>query len=169
MLAQPVPLAEAVALDDGLGGLAIAVYRTDSACVPTIEFSPMPSGEQEASRFAYVDAPEIQVRRLEAVNAGLSPPISGFHISQSYWTHWESEWAAAQLDGVLIEAVVVYVPDDRQAPAEADPRVASVVEVTDRRTDSLDPGYPGELFIDDDRAVVTALSPIEDPACEPAG
>lgn len=146
---QPaLTLEEALLLGPALGGENIAVFRAEPACVPAVSFTPGGGGGLEPSRFAYVDAEQIEERRLAAVQAGLSPPITGYHISQSYWDHWEAEWAAAQARGTSITAVIVYVPETRLEAAAADDRVAAAVPVVGRRTDSLDPSYPGELLVD---------------------
>lgn len=147
---EPVALDEALAAAEGFGGEAIAVYRTDAVCVPDISYTAFPPDPPEpvASRFAYVDAEGIRERRLEANNAGLSPPITGQHISESFWNQWEEEWRLAQQEGVLIAAVAVYVASDAAATIAADARTAAVVPVPSRRTDSLDPSYAGELLVE---------------------
>ncbi|NIR35424.1 MAG: hypothetical protein GWN79_03605 [Actinobacteria bacterium] len=159
-LDPPLPLDDALAVAADVGGTAIAVYRTDAVCVPAVQFSAAAEPERVASRFAYVDAEDIAERRLDAVDGGLAPPISGFHISQSYWDAWEAEWRAAQRTGVLIEGVAVWIGDDATV---ADPRVAETVLLTWRRTDSLDPSYPGELLMDSE--AFPGLSRPADPGC----
>ncbi len=147
-LEPPLALGDALAMAGDLGGTAIAVYRTDGVCVPDVQFSPAEEPEMAASRFAYVDAPGIRQRRTAAVDGGLAPPITGLHISQSYWDQWEAEWSKAQRSGVEIEGIAVWLPEDLTIEAAADPRVAEVVGLAWRWTDSLDPGYPGELLMD---------------------
>lgn len=158
----PTPLDEALEIAEGFGGEAIAVYRTDAVCVAAVSFSAVPDQplERVASRIAYVDAEEISVRRLEATNSGLSPPITGLHISQSYWDQWEEEWRLAQREGVLIAAVALYTDEAESAAIEADPAIAAVVPVPSRRTDSLDPSYPGELFVESKAFPVGYLDPV---------
>jgi hypothetical protein len=141
----PLPLADALAVAAAEGGTSIAVYRTDAVCVPDVSFSLGEDPEQVASRFAYVDAPEIARRRQEASGQGLAPPISGFHISQSYWDSWNAEWRAARSPGVLIEGVAVWIDADA---AITDPAVAEVVGLRWRRTDSIDASYSGELLME---------------------
>jgi hypothetical protein len=147
---EPMPLGEVLAAAESFGGEAIAVYRTDAVCVPDISFTAFPADppEQVASRFAYVDAEGIRERRLEANNAGLSPPITGRHISESYWNQWEEEWRLAQQEGVMIAAVALYTAADSAATIARDAGVATVVTVPSRRTDSLDPSYSGELLVE---------------------
>jgi len=159
-LDPPLPLDEALAVAAGAGGTAIAVYRTDAVCVPAVQFSPAEEPERVASRFAYVDAEGIAERRLAASSEGLSPPISGFHISQSYWDAWEAEWRAAQRPGVLIEGVAVWIDSDA---AVSDPRVADEVPLAWRRTDSIDPSYAGELLMDSE--AFPGLGRPADPGC----
>lgn len=159
-LEPPLALEEALAVAGEVGGTAIAVYRTDAVCVPAVQFSAVAEPEKVASRFAYVDAEDIAERRLDAVDGGLAPPISGFHISQSYWDAWEAEWRAAQRAGVLIEGVAVWIGDDA---AVADPRVVETVPLAWRRTDSVDPSYAGELLMDSE--AFPGLSRPADPGC----
>ena len=148
VLDPPLALGDALAIAPDLGGEAIAVFRTDAVCVPSVMFTPAEEQEMEASRFAYVDAGEIATRRMDTVSRGLAPPITGLHISQSYWDQWESEWQQAQDDGVLIEGIAVYLPDGGREAALTDGRVTAVEDLASRRTDSLDPDYPGELLLD---------------------
>ena len=72
----------------------------------------------EPTRFAYVDAGGIRERRL-AASGDLAPPITGIHISESFWNKWEDQWAQAQEAGVLLEAVAVYLP--RELVADGPP------------------------------------------------
>ena len=132
----------------GLPGVAVAVWRTDFAC--TLQASmgapgPVPT---EPTRFAYVDAEGIRERRL-ATSGSVAPPITGIHISQSYWDRWEDQWAQAQEAGVLVEAVAVYLPagsGGRRAPRPASGPWSAVPW---RRTDTLDPAvYAGELLLE---------------------
>ncbi|MCJ7726004.1 MAG: hypothetical protein MUP76_06400, partial [Acidimicrobiia bacterium] len=144
----PLPLADALEVASDLNGTAIAVYRTDWECVPDTQFSPVDEQEEVASRFAYVDAAGIRERRVAAVDGGLAPPISGWHISQAYWDQWEAEWSRAQAAGVEIEGIAVWMSEEALAGAAADPRLAATEELPWRWTDSLDPSYPGELLMD---------------------
>lgn len=144
----PLPLSEALAVASDLGGTPIAVYRTDRVCVPDIQFSPVDEPGKVASRFAYVDADAIARRRMAAVDGGLAPPITGIHISQSYWAQWNSEWSSAQRTGVQIEGVAVWMADEAVSGVTSDPRVVEAVTLAWRWTDSVDPGYPGELLMD---------------------
>ena len=147
VLPAPLPTADALDAVAGLPGVAVAVWRADFAC--TLQASmgapgPVPT---EPTRFAYVDAEGIRERRL-ATSGSLAPPITGIHISQSYWDRWEDQWAQAQGDGVLVEAVAVYLPQDLAAggpPAGFEAMVA----LPWRRTDTLDPAaYAGELLLE---------------------
>lgn len=144
-----MPLKDALAVAAEVGGTAIAVYRTDKVCVPGVSFGPPGEPvERIASRFAYVDAGAIARRLQDASDGGLSPPITGLHISQSYWTQWAAQWSAAQRGGVDIEGVAVWIDEAGAAAAATDPRVAGTVALLWRRTDSIDPSYPGELLMD---------------------
>jgi len=147
-LDPPLPLNDALAVASDLYATPIAVYRTDGVCVPSIQFSPVEEPGRVASRFAYVDADDIARRRMEAVDGGLAPPITGLHISQSYWTQWSTEWKLAGRDGVEIEGIAVWMAEDVAARVGADPRIAEAVTLAWRRTDSVDPDYPGELLMD---------------------
>ena len=122
---QPVSLDEARSLGRELAGDLIAVYRTDYAAVQPIT-NGMPDWEPEPSRFAYVDAGQIQEGRLAAIEAGDAPPITGFHISASYWEHWEDQWRHAQEPGVRFEAVALYLRESSLAAARSDPRFRAV-------------------------------------------
>lgn len=150
VFSDPMELDEALGFVESFAGVAVAVYRVDAVCVPDISFTAMPPDPPEwvPSRFAYVDAGEIRERRLAATNAGLSPPITGGHISESYWAQWEEEWRLAQAEGVLIAAVGFYTSQDVALTMSRDPGVAGVVTIPSRRTDSLDPSYAGELFVE---------------------
>jgi len=143
----PLALADALGVAADLPGTAMAVYRTDAVCVPDVQFSPVDGPGSVASRFAYVDAAGIRERRVAAVDGGLAPPISGWHISQAYWDQWEAEWAKAQGSGVQIEGIAVWASTSAAA-GTADPRVVLTVDLPWRWTDSLDPSYPGELLLD---------------------
>lgn len=168
VLTEAAALEPAIALVGVHGGTAIAIYRADSACVLERVFGPPLPDEprpQVASRFAYVDAGQIRVRRLNATGSGQSPPITGIHISESYWNHWEDQWARAQEKGVMVSAVTAYLPLSRVDDVEADVRIGSVVMVPSRRTDSLDLSYPGELLLREETFPEGHLDPIEDPAC----
>jgi hypothetical protein len=149
VFAQPMSLGETLSFAEDFG-VAFAVYRTDAVCVPDISYQAMPPEPPEmvASRFAYVDAEDIRERRLAANNAGLSPPITGGHISESFWNQWEEEWRLAQQDGVLIAAVALYTASDAATVIAQEPEVEAVVPVPSRRTDSLDPSYSGELLVE---------------------
>ncbi|MFH1329049.1 MAG: hypothetical protein ABIJ48_00090 [Actinomycetota bacterium] len=146
VLAEPRPTAAALAAVAGLPGVAIAVWRGDLVCV--MEFNmgapgPVPT---VPSRFAYVDAEGIRERRL-ATSGSLAPPITGIHISESAWNHWEDQWAQAQQEGVLAEAVAVYLP--RELVADGPPAgFRAIVRLPWRRTDTIDPSYAGELLLE---------------------
>lgn len=149
VLPGPLLLEEALTAASGLPGVPIAVYRRDPVCV--LEVSMLPPGAPGsetlvASRFAYVDAEGIRQRRL-ATSGSVAPPITGMHISESYWNHWEDQWARAQEPGVLIEAVAVYLPAESVADG-APPGFRAVVRIPWRRTDSTDPSYAGELLVE---------------------
>jgi hypothetical protein len=118
----------------------------------------------EPTRFAYVDAEGIRERRL-ATSGSLAPPITGIHISQSYWDRWEDQWAQAQGDGVLVEAVAVYLPQD--LPAGGPPAgFEAMVALSSRRTDTLDPAaYAGELLLESEDFPAGYLSDPEPPTC----
>lgn len=161
---HPLTLNEALAFGPGLGGDPIAVFRTDYACVRPITWGG-PDWVPEPSRFAYVEAERIRERRIAAVNAGLSPPISGWSIAESYWLHWEDQWRKAQKTGVLVEALAVYVPEDSVDGLADDERFRSVEIVPHRRTDSLDPDFLGELLLDSEDFPPGVLSQPDAPTC----
>jgi hypothetical protein len=149
VLPTPLPTANALAAVAGLPGVPIALWRTTDTCVLAITMEP-PGGPNEgaltASRFAYVDAEGIRQRRL-ATEGVVAPPITGLFISESYWNHWEDQWAQAQQPGVLVEAVAVYLPST--AVADGPPAgFRAVVRIPWRRTDSTDPSYTGELLLE---------------------
>ena len=125
---EPISLDEARSVATGLRGDAIALYRTDDALVrPTTVVTDAAGGWQsEPSRFAYVDAGKIRERRVASINAGLSPPITGWSISESYWEHWKDQWARAQDPGVRFEALGLYVPKSAVEALRADPRFRGV-------------------------------------------
>jgi hypothetical protein len=165
VLAEPLPTAAALAAVAGLPGVAIAVWRTDFACtLQTTMGAPGPV-PTEPTRFAYVDAAGIRERRLET-SGTLAPPITGIHISQSYWDRWEDQWAQAQAEGVLVEAVAVYLPTG--LPAAGPPAgFAAIVAIPSRRTDTLDPAvYPGELLLESEEFPAGYLSEPEPLTCE---
>jgi hypothetical protein len=167
VLAEPMPLDDALAVAEGFGGEAIAVYRTDVVCVPDISYQAFPPDPPEmvSSRFAYVDAEGIRERRLEANNAGLSPPITGGHISESFWSQWEEEWRLAQEEGVSIAAVALYTASDTAGTIAGDAAVAAVVSIPSRRTDSLDPSYSGELLVESKAFPAGYLDPVPSIDC----
>jgi len=164
-LPTPLPTAAALAAVAGLPGVAVALWRSDFACVLDITMGP--PGEPVPtypSRFAYVDAAGIRARRMDT-EGSLAPPITGLHISQSYWNHWEDQWAQAQEEGVLIEAVAVYLP--REFVADGPPSGFRVmVRLPWRRTDTLDPAlYAGELLLESEMFPAGYLSSPAEPAC----
>jgi len=167
VFSDPMELDEALGFVEGFAGTALAVYRVDAVCVPDISFTAMPPDppERVPSRFAYVDAGEIRDRRLAATNAGLSPPITGGHISESYWEQWEEEWRLAQHEGVLIAAVGFYTSLDVALTMSRDTGVVGVVEIPSRRTDSLDPSYAGELFVESKAFPAGYLDPVPSIDC----
>jgi hypothetical protein len=149
VLPTPLPTADALAAVVGLPGVPIALWRTTYTCVLAITMEP-PGGPNEgaltASRFAYVDAEGIRQRRM-ATEGVVAPPITGLFISESYWSHWENQWAQAQQPGVLVEAIAVYLP--ATAVADGPPSgFRAVVRIPWRRTDSTDPSYTGELLLE---------------------
>lgn len=145
-LAEPLPTAEALASIADLGGVPIAVWRTDYACISHYS---MPVGPYYGvpSRFAYVDADEMRTRILSA-EGRLSPPITGLDS----WNHWfgafVQEWSKAQEPGVLVEAVAVYLPDSAASALGQDQRFRAVAPLSSYRTESVDPSYAGELMLD---------------------
>lgn len=149
VLAEPMPTDDALAVVAGLAGPAIAVWRSDLACVLEVTMLPPGgpgSGTRVPSRFAYVDAAGIRERRL-ATSGSVAPPITGMFISESYWNHWEDQWDQAQQAGVLVEAVAVWLPAD-PIPPRAPAGFRAIVPVPWRRTDSIDPSYAGELLLE---------------------
>ena len=146
VLAEPRPTAAALAAVAGLPGVAIAVWRNDLVCVLEVNGGapgPIPT---VPSRFAYVDAEGIRERRL-ATSGSVAPPITGMHISESYWDHWEDQWAQVQQEGVLVEAVAVYLPSE--LVADGPPAgFRAIVRLPWRRTDTIDPSYTGELLLE---------------------
>jgi hypothetical protein len=123
------------------------VWRADFACTLQATMGAPGPVPTEPTRFAYVEAQGIRERRL-ATSGDVAPPISGIHISQSYWDRWEDQWAQAQEEGVLVEAVAVYLP--RESAADGPPSgFRAIVRLPWRRTDTLDPAaYPGELLLE---------------------
>jgi hypothetical protein len=165
VLSEPAVLEEALAAARSFGGTPISVYRTDAVCVDKIEaLPPGAPKEQVASRFAYVNAVEIRQRRMAASNAGLSPPITGMFIAESYWVRWEQEWSLAGEPGVLIEAVGLFTTTPA-AEIAADPGIRAVEVIDFRWSDSVDPDYPGELFLEYYGFPGDHLSEITDPEC----
>jgi hypothetical protein len=166
VLPQPLPTADALAAVAGLPGVAIAVWRRDPACVRDVSMGP--PGEPVPtypSRFAYVDAGGIRERRL-ATDGSLAPPITGLHISESYWSHWEDQWAQAQGPGVLVEAVAVYLPRDQVADGPPS-GFRALVRLPWRRTDTFDPeAYSGELMLESEGFPAGYLSEPEPITCE---
>ena len=148
VLAQPLPTADALAAVAGLPGVAVAVWRADLVCV--LDTTMQPPGEpatRSPSRFAYVDAGGLRERRL-ATSGVVAPPITGLHISESYWNRWEDQWARAQENGVLVEALALYLPSATVAAGPPD-GFRAVLPLPWRRTDTLDPAaYPGELLVE---------------------
>ena len=148
VLPAALPTADALAAVAALPGVPIALWRTDFVCV--LETSMGPPGQQvptSPSRFAYVDAEGIRERRL-ATSGSVAPPITGLHISASYWNRLEDQWSRAREEGTLVEAVAVWLPD-AFAAAGAPEEFAAIVPVPWRRTDTLDPAvYSGELLLE---------------------
>ncbi len=165
VLAAPRPTAEALAAVAGLPGVAIAVWRADFTCTLQANMGAPGPVPTEPTRFAYVDAGGIRERRL-ATSGDLAPPITGIHISESFWNKWEDQWAQAQEGGVLVEAVAVYLP--RELVADGPPAgFRAVVRLPWRRTDTLDPSvYPGELLLETEDFPAGYLSEPEPLACE---
>ena len=161
---SPRTLDEVRTIGSGLGGDLIALYGTDYACVRPITGG-APDWRPEPSRFAYVDAESIRERRIAAVDAGLSPPITGWLIAESYWLHWEDQWTKAQEPGVLFEAAAVYVLEATVDGLREDPRFRAVEVIPHRRTDSLDPSFPGELLLESEEFGEGLLSDPAPPDC----
>jgi hypothetical protein len=164
VLPGSVPTATALAAVADLPGVPVAVWRVDFTC--TLQASmgapgPVPT---EPTRFAYVDAEGIRERRL-ATSGDLAPPITGIHISQSYWDRWEDQWAQAQQPGVLVEAVAVYLPAELVADGPP-PGFRALVRLPWRRTDTLDASvYAGELLLESEDFPAGYLSEPEPLAC----
>lgn len=165
---EPVSLAEALTLGPEWEGVPIAVYRTDSVLVRAINTGP-PGAELEpvASRFAYVDAEQIPVRRMAAEREGLAPPTEGLEISRSYWNHWEQQWLKAQKPEVLFEAMALYVRGEMLNSLADDERFRAVVIIAHRRTDTISDDYPGELFLWSESFPGGILAEPEPPASGP--
>jgi hypothetical protein len=160
----PLTLDEVRGLGGDLGGDVIAVFRTDYTCIRPLTFG-APEWEPEPSRFAYMDAGGIRERRMAAVDAGLSPPITGWHIAESYWLHWEDQWARAQDPGVEFEALAIYLPAGSATTLSDDPRFAAVTVLPSRRTDSLSPDFSGELLLETEEFTGGSLSSPPIPDC----
>lgn len=165
VLPAPAPTATALAAVAGLPGVAVAVWRTDFTCTLQANMGAPGPVPTEPTRFAYVDAEGIRERRL-ATSGELAPPITGIHISQSFWDRWEDQWAQAQEAGVLVEAVAVYLP--RELVADGPPAgFRAVVRLPWRRTDTLDPAvYAGELLLESEAFPAGYLTEPEPPTCE---
>ena len=166
VLKEPISLDEARSLGAELGGDLIALYRTDYACVQPITGG-MLDWEPEPSRFTYVDASKIRERRVAAVEAGLSPPITGWLIAESYWEHWEDQRTRAKEPRVRFEAMAIYLPEDALAAAGTDTRFRAAEVIPHSRTDSLSPDYPGELLLESENflpGILTEPPPID---CSP--
>jgi len=165
VLAAPRPTAEALVAVADLPGVPIAVWRTDFTCTLQANMGAPGPVPTEPTRFAYVDAGGIRERRL-ATSGDLAPPITGIHISESFWNKWEDQWAQAQEAGVLVEAVAVYLP--RELVADGPPAgFRAVVRLPWRRTDTLDPSaYPGELLLDSEGFPAGYLTEPDPLACE---
>jgi hypothetical protein len=165
VLPSPLAVDDALVAAGYLPGVPIAVWRTGFVCIPQVNTGP--PGEEvllEPSRFAYVDAEGIRERRLQA-SGTVAPPITGLHISQSYWDRWEDQWAQVHEPGTLVEAVAVYLP--REVVADGPPAgFRALVRLEWRRTDTLDPAvYPGELLLESEEFPAGYLSEAEAIAC----
>jgi hypothetical protein len=147
VMVDPLPTAEASAAVADLGGVPIAVWRTDYVCI--FHYS-MPVGPTYGvpSRFAYVDADNMRERIL-AAEGSVAPPITGLDSWNRQFDAYLQEWSKAQEPGVLIEAIAVYLPVSMQASLTRDPRFRTVVLLSSSRTESTDPSYTGELMVDD--------------------
>lgn len=165
VLPDPRPTAAALAAVAGLPGVAVAVWRTDFACTLQATMGAPGPVPTEQTRFAYVDAAGIRERRL-ATSGDVAPPISGIHISQSFWDRWEDQWAQAQEAGVLVEAVAVYLP--REIVADGPPEgFRALVRLPWRRTDTLNASvYAGELLLESEEFPTGYLTEAEPLACE---
>lgn len=164
VLAAPQPTASALAAVAGLPGVAIAVWRTDLVCVLEANMGAPGPVPTVPSRFAYVDAEGIRERRL-ATSGSVAPPITGIHISESAWNHWEDQWAQAQQEGALVEAVAVYLP--RELVADGPPAgFRAIVRLPWRRTDTIDASYTGELLLETEDFPVGYLSEPAALTCE---
>jgi hypothetical protein len=164
VLKDVLTLDEVRELGADLGGDLIAVFRADYACVRPITFG-APEWEPEPSRFSYVDAEDIRARRVAAVDAGLSPPITGWAIAESYWLHWEDQWNRAQDSGVAFEAVAVYLPPGSVERLSDDPRFTAATLLPSRRTDTLSPSFAGELLLETEEFPPDLLSSPPTPDC----
>lgn len=165
VLPAPQPTAQALAAVAGLPGVPIAVWRADFTCTLQANMGAPGPVPTEPTRFAYVDAGGIRERRL-ATSGDLAPPITGIHISESYWNRWEDQWAQAQEAGVLVEAVAVSLP--RELVADGPPAgFRAMVRLPWRRTDTLNPdAYAGELLLESEDFPAGYLSDPEPPLCE---
>lgn len=164
VLPAPLATAEALAAVTGLPGVPIAVWRTDFVCVREAGMGAPGPVPTVPSRFAYVDAEGIRERRL-ATSGNVAPPITGIHISQSFWDRWEDQWAQAQQEGVLVEAVAVYLR--REFLADGPPAgFRAIVRIPWRRTDTIDPSYTGELLLQSEGFPAGYLSEPATVTCE---
>lgn len=158
----PLPLSQALELLDGW--LVVAVFRSEPACVVVPNWPDNQDGLHEESRFAYVDAPLIRERRL---NAPGSPPITGHHIASGYWDHFEAEWRGAFQDDATITTAVVYGPIGTTATNAAVPGVVEVDVVPSYRADTVDERFAGELYIDGHEIPLDSGGPTEQVMCTP--
>ena len=165
VLPAPAPTATALVAVADLPGVPIAVWRTDFTCTLQANMGAPGSVPTEPTRFAYVDAGGIRERRL-ATSGDVAPPITGIHISESFWNRWEDQWAQAQEAGVLLEAVAVYLP--RELVADGPPAgFRAMVRLPWRRTDTLDAAvYPGELLLETEAFPAGYLTEPEPLTCE---
>jgi hypothetical protein len=164
VLASPLPTAAALDAVAGLPGVPIALWRTDYTCTLQANMGAPGPVPTEPTRFAYVDAGGIRERRL-ATSGDVAPPITGIHISESFWNRWEDQWAQAQEPGVLVEAVAVYLPTDFGAVGLPS-GIRAVVLIPWRRTDTLDPAvYTGELLLESEDFPAGYLSEPEPLTC----
>ena len=146
MLADPLPTADALASVADLPGVAVAVWRTDYACISHY-IMPVGPYQYAQSRFAYVDADDM-TNRMEAAAGSVAPPITGLDAWRRYYSSYLQEWSLAQEPGVIVEAVAVYLPDSVGAALATDPRFRAVTRLASSRTETVDPSYPGELTVD---------------------
>jgi hypothetical protein len=121
--ADPLDLSGVVSAAAQVGGAVVALWRTDSVCVPAVPARPRgPVVEAlERSSFTYVDADVL----AEAQNAG--PPATTGGWAEALRARFVAEWDAARRPGVLFDGGAVLLPSpdvsvpgaERQVPVDA--------------------------------------------------